>query len=162
MKLDDTISSVPWHDIKVASGSAEQVPEALLGLQSPDEETRNRSYWRLDNEVVLQSDLYEAAYYVIPILIQMLEDKVAGRARIYDLLYEIGNGYAPATTLCRTREGYLMPLRFACYLELAKGSSVFMRDTADLDKSIAVKATELIDLLGNWHTSMSMQVVQCS
>ena len=160
MKLDYSISSVPWNEIKVASGSAGRVPEALIGLLSPDEETRNRSYWRLDNEVVLQSDLYEAAYYVIPILVQMLEDKVAGRARIYDLLYEIGNGYAPSTTLFRTREGFLMPLRFACYLELAKGSEVFMRDATDRDQSIAVKSTELTGLLGNWHTSMSMQVAQ--
>ncbi len=160
MKLNYSISSVPWNDIKVASGSAERVPEALMGLLSPDEETRDRSYWRLDNEVVLQSDLYEAAYYIIPILVRMLGDKVAGRARIYDLLYEIGNGYAPPTTLCRTHEGYLMPLRFACYLELAKGSSVFVRDTTDRDHSIAIKATELLGLLGNWHTSMSMQVAQ--
>jgi hypothetical protein len=149
MKLDDCISSVNWKEIKVASGSAEHVSEALIGLLSPDEETQNRSYWRLDNELVLQSDLYEAAYYATPILIQMLADSVPhGRERIYDLLYEIANGYAPMTTLCRTRDGRLVPLREACAKELASGVGVFNRDTNDEDPCIGAKARELVELIG--------------
>ena len=128
---------------------AEQVPEALIGLLSPDEETHNRSYWRLDNEVVLQSDLYEAAYYAIPILVQMLADRVPhGRERIYDLLYEIANGYAPATNLCRTRDDRLVPLREACAKELTSGVDVFNRDANDEDPRIGAKARDLMELLG--------------
>ena len=149
MKLDESISCVPWNDIKVASGTAEQVPDALIGLLSPDEETQNRSYWRLDNEVVLQSDLYEAAYYVIPILVQMLADKVPhGRERIYDLLYEIANGYAPATSSCRTRDGKLVTLREACAEEPNDGLNIFRQDADDADPRITAKARELVALLG--------------
>jgi hypothetical protein len=125
------------------------VPEALIGLLSPDEETQKRSYWRLDNHVVLQSDLYEAAYFVVPILVQMLGDRVThGRERIYDLLYEIANGYAPPTTLCRAKDGRLTPLRQACAEELNNGLPVFNRDTMDEDPRVAVKAGELVKLLG--------------
>jgi hypothetical protein len=148
VKLDQYISHVPWSEVRVASGKAGHVPEALIGLLSPDEETQNRSYWRLDNEVVLQSDLYEAAYFVVPVLVQMLDDRVAhGRERIYDLLYEIANGCAPPTTLCRTKDGRLVPLRQACLDELKNGLSVFDRDTTDEEASIAAKARELVALL---------------
>ena len=141
MKLDESISCVPWNDIKVASGSAEQVPDALIGLLSPDEETQNRSYWRLDNEVVLQSDLYEAAYYVIPILVQMLADKVPhGRERIYDLLYEIANGYAPAASSCRTRDGEARDAaRGVRGRRLNDGLNIFRQDADDADPRITAK-----------------------
>jgi len=148
MKLDESISHVRWNEIKVASGKADHVPEALIGLLSPDEEMQERSYWRLDNEVVLQSDLYEAAYFVIPFLLQMLDERVPhGRERIYDLLYEIANGDAPSTSLCRTRDGRLMPLREACTEELSRGLRIFDRDTVDEDPRIKAKAKELAAVL---------------
>lgn len=148
MKLDEYISHVPWNEVRVASGKAGHVPEALIGLLSPDEEAQNRSYWRLDNEVVLQSDLYEAAYFVVPVLVQMLSDRVThGRERIYDLLYEIANGYAPPTTLCRTRDGRLLPLQHVCAEELKKGRTVFDRDAMDEDPRVGAKAMELVELL---------------
>ena len=89
------LARVAWHEKDIASGKANHVPDAICGLTSSDERTRNRSYWRLDNEVVLQSDLYEAAYFVIPFLVQILNVQPDhGRDLIYDLLYEIANGFA--------------------------------------------------------------------
>jgi hypothetical protein len=148
MKLDDYLSHVRWNELSVASGAANEVPQALMGLLSPDEETQRRSYWQLDNEVVLQSDLYEAAYFVIPVLVQMLVDRVAhGRERIYDLLYEIANGYAPPEIECQTFDGRAIPLKNACVEELKRGLSVFDRDTVDEDTLVKTKAKELVQLL---------------
>ena len=120
----------------------------MADLLSEDEGVRNRSYWQLDNEVVLQSDLYEAAYFVIPFLIGFLDTKVAhGRDRIYDLLFEIAHGHAPATELCRTKEGLEVPLEEACVQEVRKGVGVFLRDTADANPLIREKAKKLIESL---------------
>jgi hypothetical protein len=142
------LSAVPWGQKSVASGSAAHVPQALAGLVSPDAAVRNRSYWQLDNEVVLQSDLYEAAYFVIPFLIRFLSEKSPhGRDRIYDLLFEIANGEAPTTITCETSDGDVLPLKQACAGELKKGLSVFRRDTSDADPLIRQKAKELIELL---------------
>src|SRR5713226_7697798 len=106
MTAVEDVRAIPWSQKSVASGRADHVPQALAGLVSPDEKLRERSYWQLDNEVVLQSDLYDAAYFAIPFLIQYLRDRVPhGRDRIYDLLSEIGRGFAPPTSLCLTKEG---------------------------------------------------------
>lgn len=145
--LED-LSAIPWSQKSIASGNAAHVPEALAGLLSPDATVRNRSYWQLDNEVVLQSDLYEAAYFVIPFLIRFLSEKVPhGRDRIYDLLYEIAHGDAPSTVTCRISDGEVVPLKQACAAELKKGLQVLLRDTSDADPLIRQKAKELIQLL---------------
>lgn len=140
-------SEVTWTGKAVTPGKPGQVPQALAGLVSPDEEVRNRSYWQLDNEVVLQSDLFEAAYFVIPFLLQYLDEKVPyGRDRVYDLLYEIANGYAPSTVLCQTSEGDEIPLQAACDRELMKGMHIFLRDAADANSVIREKAMKFTEM----------------
>jgi len=149
MPTPDDVSTVAWSEKSVASGKAVNVPQALVGLLSPDGKVRNRSYWQLDNEIVLQSDLYEAAYFVIPFLVRSLSEKaVYGRDCIYDLLYEIAQGDSPATVVCQTNDGDLVPLKEACARELNKGLSVFVRDSADGNNVISAKAKELLELLG--------------
>lgn len=146
--IEEHLARMAWNDKTVASGKADSVPEALRGLTSPDERIRQKSYWQLDNEVVLQSDLYEAAYFIIPILIGMLQDRVSyGRDLIYDLLYEIANGYAPADIVCRTVDGQILPLMDACNRELKRGMDVFLRDSADGDPTVRDKSRELLSLL---------------
>jgi hypothetical protein len=142
------LSQITWNEKSVASGKAIHVPQALAGLISPDEKVRNRSYWQLDNEVVLQSDLYEAAYFVIPFLIEFLnEENIHGRERIYDLLYEIAQGNAPLTVLCRTKEGDEIPLKDACTREIVKGFTTFLRDAKEANPLISKKAKELMEVL---------------
>jgi hypothetical protein len=147
--LADELARIPWSTLDVASGKAGHVPKALLGLLSPDETVRNTSYWQLDNEVVCQSDLYEASYFVVPFLLKMLHEPVRyGRDRIYDLLFEIANGSAPPTVECRTHEGEQVPLKVASFREVEKGMDVFKRDAvADSDPRIRKKAEELIEAL---------------
>jgi hypothetical protein len=148
MAAVEDVRAIPWSQKSVASGKADRVPQALADLISPNESVRERSYWQLDNEIVLQSDLYDAAYVAIPFLIQYLRESVPhGRDRIYDLLIEIGRGFAPPTSLCLTKEGDSIPLQDACAREIVKGFPVFLRDTADQDARIAAKARELMQRL---------------
>jgi len=150
MGMMEELNRIDWGDLVVASGKANQVPKALIGLLSPDESIRNRAYAQLDNEVVCQSDLYNSSYFVIPFLIRLLADKVEyGRDRMYDLLYEIANGYAPSDVKCRTNEGEEMTLKEACDRELKKGLSTFRNDALDHDNQISQKALELIELLAD-------------
>ncbi len=55
------MEKIDWSKIKGAHGTCEHIPDAILGLTSEDEEVRHSSYWRIDNYVILQSDLYEGA-----------------------------------------------------------------------------------------------------
>jgi hypothetical protein len=147
--LPMAIAKVPWKEKKVAYGKADKVPDALVGLLSDDEAIRKRSYWGLDNVVVLQSDLYEAAYFVVPFLIRMLRERVPhGRDLVYNLLYEIANGHTLPTVKCRTMEGDEIGLRDACLREVNKGTAIFTRDLSDENPLIRSKAAELLELLG--------------
>src|SRR5438132_1009336 len=150
MLTQEELSTIPWSQKSTASGNAAKVPQALAGLVSPDATVRERSYWQLDNEVVVQSDLYEAACLVIPFLIRFLSENVAhGRDRICDLLCEIGHGGDTSTVTCRTMDGQVAPLKVGCTGELKQGLDVFLRDTNDPDPLIRDKANELIEPLNS-------------
>ena len=64
---------INWKDIKTGSGTAEHIPDAIKQLNSPIATERDNAYWRIDNYAIVQSDLYEAAYYVIEPLVELLE-----------------------------------------------------------------------------------------
>ena len=147
------LSDIPWEQRRTASGFACDVPYAIRELASPDEAVRRRAYWRLDNHIVVQSDLFEAAYDVVPILVAMLEERIKyGRDLAYDLLYELGNGYAPDDVTCRRRDGATVGLREGCRSEVKAGIHVYERDLRDPDPKIRSNASDLIELIaGNDH-----------
>lgn len=68
----EKINKIDWKGLRQAHGDADHIPEAIKGLLSEDEQISERSYWLLDNYVVLQSDLHEAALYVVPFLLEIL------------------------------------------------------------------------------------------
>jgi len=147
-KFEKKISEVPWADRKTATGDAYQIPEALSEIRSPDADVRKRAYWKIDNHVVLQSDLYEAAYDVVPFLIDIVRDRTSfGRELAYDLLFEIANGYAPEDVTCEIGAGERVPLQVACHMALIAGQDVFEGDRHDPDPVIRSKASELLERL---------------
>jgi len=148
----ESIRSIEWMKLKQAHGDASHVPEAVEQLISDDEEKREKAYWELDNNVVLQSDLYEAAFYIIPFLLEILRSNIAvGREHVYALLAGIANGFAPeaATILIN---GKRIPLSIACrnmvldhiniYLDEVQNQASDYRDSAlDLLMSLSEKST---------------------
>ena len=64
-----------WKEIKTANGNGTHLPNAISQLFSENEKSRYDAYWQIDNSAILQSDLYEAAYYVIVPIVEMLEKK---------------------------------------------------------------------------------------
>jgi len=145
--LREKLSLVPWQAKRTANGDGKHIPEAIENLVSPEESVRRAAYWKLDNYIVLQSDLFEAAYSVIPFLIELLQTTKYGRELIYDLLFEIANGYAPANITCVTADGSIAPLKEACFNSVKSGISLYTHDLNDSDSSIRGKAHDLIELL---------------
>lgn len=144
------LSSIPWSKLKTASGTAEHVPDALKGLVSPDESIREKSYWQLDNKVVRQSDLFESAYFVLPFVLTMLRERVPhGRDIIYELVFEIANGFAPTSVLVKSFDGVDMPLKEACLQEILKYVDVFRQDVNDPSPGIRRDASDLLELIEN-------------
>jgi hypothetical protein len=69
-----------WSRIRESDGPATSIPIAfreLLASNSPDESTN--AYWKLENHVVLQGSLFEAAAYIVPAICAALVDKSRAR-----------------------------------------------------------------------------------
>jgi hypothetical protein len=144
----DRIDDVQWAALEQAHGTAEHIPLALRGLMSSDVEIRNSSYWKLDNHVVLQSDLYQAAYFIIPFLLEILrscEEEIKTCA--YNLLHEIANGYAPDEVRCMHRGGEVS-LVGACRAAIMEGCDLFLEDSLNSSSINADQAANLLSLLG--------------
>ncbi len=138
--------SIDWSCFKQAHGDASHVPDAIKALVSDDESTREKAYWKLDNFVVLQSDLYEAAFYVIPFLVEILLSKVfSGREHVYALLSEIANGYAPDSVTIQV-DGNDMPLTLACRTLVLEHVDVYLDEVKDIQSGYRDSA---LDLLGS-------------
>ena len=153
------LDRIPWSQLQQAHGRAGHVPEAVRDLLSHDTEVVTSAYWQLDNYVVLQSDLYEAAAYLPEFLIESLQYAApVGKAAILDLLYEIANGYAPPEQTLRfhvTPSGELRPLptgeapaiREACWGGVLAGVARYEAEVQNPDRNVSERAAELLELL---------------
>jgi hypothetical protein len=118
---------VDWKVLRTATGTAEEIPTALLGLCSADKKTREVAYWKIDNHAVLQGDLYEVAPFAVAAVIDCLRSGPSSKDEIYNLLVEFANGYAPDTATVQI-EGSDLPLKDATTRELAKGLELYWLD----------------------------------
>jgi hypothetical protein len=148
--LDD----VPWQRLRLSYGTAEKIPAAIARLTADDEETRRRAYWNLDNGVVCQSDLYEAAPYVVPFVLEIVERRnCPGNLLAYKLLYEIANGRAPDEVMSDywmdTGPKRRMPLMEACRLAVLTGGDLYERDARE-DSLVRKPAMELLNRMAEY------------
>jgi hypothetical protein len=136
-----------WAALRTAHGNAAHVPDALAGLRSDADDVRAAAYWQLDNHVVLQGNLFEAAPFVADELLRMLTGELSGptKVRVYQLLYEIRNGYAPDVDTV-DRGGRSVPLRQTCQ-DVVDGALPLYR--TDLTTSDAAVRREVVDLLAS-------------
>ncbi|SMF41371.1 hypothetical protein [Pseudobacteriovorax antillogorgiicola] len=144
MVMLKNIEKIDWSNLKTASGTASEVPRAIRDLTSVDSKTRERAYWQLDNHVVLQSDLYESAYFVVPFLIEILDSKIIdGREYVYDLLFEIANGYAPEDEIC-VYDGCKIYIKQGTRDRVVAGIETYMKEILDTSSNCRSKALELV------------------
>ena len=90
-----------WNELKIMGGTAEHVPEAILNLLSEDENEFEAAYWKLENHVVVQGDLYDSAT-VIPKYLEAVIIKAKFKPGVLELLFQIGNGASNNKTIENT------------------------------------------------------------
>jgi hypothetical protein len=139
------MATIDWAALRTAHGDAAHVPDALDRLRSDDEDTRKAAYWQLDNYVVLQGTLFEAAPFVADELIRMLHSELSDPTKIlvYRLLFEIRNGYAPDIDTV-TRDGRSVPLREACQQTVSTALLSYRADLVAADASLRNEAVDLL------------------
>ena len=144
-RLDD----IPWASLRTAHGTAELIPAAIRGLScATTDADADRWYWKLDNHVVLQGSLYEAAYAVIPFMIAILESPTpeSTRARAYDLLVEIAAGVVgdPSHDRTVTVSGVTERLDKACHERIASARDRYVADLRGNEATVRRKALDLV------------------
>jgi hypothetical protein len=99
--VDNELDRVDWAHVQEASGPAISIPLNFRELLAArDEEEVKRAYWKLENHVVVQGHLYEAAIYLVPVICAALVDPDRPRlirSWIIELLFQICNGYYLST-----------------------------------------------------------------
>jgi len=141
------IAAVDWGNRRTSYGNASNVPDALANLTSQRADARDRAYWSIDNYVVVQSDLYEAAYDVAPLLVELLRERPEyGAEEIYDLLFEIANGHGVDDTRILV-DGHNIPLRAACRKAIRAGEPLFLADLDHPNERVRATARDLLDTL---------------
>lgn len=90
----DTLDTVPWATLEHAYGSADDVPDTLRGLISPEEKTRQEAYYTIYGNIFHQGTRYEATPYAVPFLFEMLRDpNTPDRPSLLGLLTSLALGY---------------------------------------------------------------------
>lgn len=141
------LDSVNWKNINQATGDSSHIPAALMGLISKDVTKRNNAYNKLDNHVVVQSDLYEAAFYVLPFLMEIIKSDDVSKKHSYELLFEIANGIGPDNVYCQYNNEKLL-LQNACRQYVIDHFRHFLYD---LENTSSKYRKASLSLLGSLH-----------
>lgn len=66
------LDQVDWARLTHAYGAADDVPDQIRDLVSPDAERRQEALWELHGNIYHQGTIYEATAYAIPFLLEVL------------------------------------------------------------------------------------------
>ena len=73
MNIFESIDAIDWTSVHHAYGVASDIPPLLRALLSHQQVERQNAIETLDNLIHHQGTLYEAAVYVAPVLVEMLQ-----------------------------------------------------------------------------------------
>lgn len=131
-----------WSNLR-AEGTAQAIPSAICSLRDASTiEKADYAYWRIDNTVVVQGRLFEAALPTAVCLLAALQECTPiAQPFILELLVQIGAGEASAIELEKGNTA----LADNCIQELSRGTAMFFRllETGTIEEKI-----HCIDLLG--------------
>ncbi|GAA1368879.1 hypothetical protein [Catellatospora chokoriensis] len=88
------LNSIDWASLTHAYGSAEDVPDLIRALRSPDAEARREAMYELYGNIHHQGSRYEASAYAVPFLLELAADPtVPDRHEVIHLLADLAVGY---------------------------------------------------------------------
>jgi hypothetical protein len=86
------IEAVNWAALRTDSGSGAGLPQALNELlTATSQELAQDAYWRIDNEAIVQGELYEAAVPTLEVLLSAVSTVPPGAVRrsVAELIQQI-------------------------------------------------------------------------
>lgn len=142
--VDNELSSRSWGDIRCIYGGAENIPRAVKQLLFAETaKDAEDVYWKLENVIVVQGQVYQAAEYVMPVLIRALNYDVPGYVKIsiYELIFQIINGI-PHSDECLIGNENIIER----YIGIARESLwIYYKDFLNGNKEMAGEILDIID-----------------
>lgn len=138
------LDKIAWRKIRSLPGSSEYVPEAVNRLMSArTEEEAEEAYWQLDNRVVVQGQLFEAAKWIVAPLMISLPRLISPcvRIRVVNLLVEISLSQPDVS---EEKSGNAA-LASDCLQELRRGLWILYSLLDDASPSVRVGVLDLLD-----------------
>lgn len=132
-----------WQALREASGDARDVPDAVLALAAANSETKaSEAYWRLDNHVVVQGQLFESALPLVPVILSFLAGDLPepARPRLLELLYQIVVGLTAESEIERGNRD----LARRCRTEVVKGLWLYYKDLLNPSSAVQKVALDLV------------------
>jgi hypothetical protein len=152
------LERVSWASLRESTGSATAIPGVLTQLltASTPEECETH-YWRLENYVVVQGNLFEVAEFVVPVLLAALQESSPRcvRISILELLFQIVSGGPHQSELAlgnfdlarrcqaKTREGI-----WILYRELMQDHNSGARDVLEVVETDQARLAHYMALIG--------------
>lgn len=101
------VDRVDWSALPVMGDRSSEVPASLAGLIGATTREEAKSfYWRLENVVVVQGQLFEAAPAVVSVLMAALSEGVPKPAKldVLELLFQLVSGESDREARARGNE----------------------------------------------------------
>ena len=137
-----------WRSLRTLIGPADFVPAAIDRLLTATTDAEaSTAYWELDNRVVVQGQLFEAADAVARELVARICSGGAsmfGLSRALDLLVELAYGEADASEVAAGN----VNLGDRCRDEIRKGTQCLQAIAANGDDRALTAIRDLVDRLG--------------
>jgi hypothetical protein len=132
-----------WQALREASGNARDIPDAVLALAAADSEPKaSEAYWRLDNNVVVQGQLFECALPLVSVILALLAGDLPepARPRLLELLYQIVVGRTAVSEFERGNRD----LAERCRTEVVKGLWLYYKDLLNPTSAVQKVALDLV------------------
>jgi hypothetical protein len=90
------LDRIPWADMHHERGSADDVPNNILALTSPDRDTRDVALGLLACTMYHAGMIHEPAAHAVPFLVELAANpEIEGRSDILRFLRMLARGYSP-------------------------------------------------------------------
>ncbi|MDB5070056.1 MAG: hypothetical protein JWM87_1167 [Candidatus Eremiobacteraeota bacterium] len=134
-----------WTHLR-AMGSALRVPDAIERMRTASSIAESSAaYWQIDNVVVVQGSLYEAALPTTACLVSALPScSIVSRPHFLELLFQLGNGTPDPSEVALGNE----QIAESCRFELVRDYGVYvniLEDSVNSDRQTEVH--HCLDLL---------------
>jgi len=141
--VEELLKSREWGSLRWSGGYATELPAGLKRLiVAKNEQEAKEAYWSIDNAVVVQGQLFEAAEFLVAPLLAALADDLSdsARLRVLDLLFEIGSGVPDESEVARGNVG----LGERCRRAVCEGVWLIYEQLYSVEERVRKTALEIV------------------